>query len=48
MYRAHKRWSELEANWRRVATRYDKTAESNLGFVTLASVKLWLPSVNDA
>ena len=35
-------------NWRRVATRYDKTAESYLGFVTLASVKLWLPFVHDA
>ncbi len=30
-------------NWRRVATRYDKTTSSHLGFVTLASVKLWLP-----
>src|SRR3546814_16354549 len=27
-------------NWRRVATRYDKTKESYLGFVALASVKL--------
>lgn len=27
-------------DWRRVATRYDKTAESYLGFVTLASVKM--------
>ena len=35
-------------NWRRVATRYDKTAESYLGFVTLASIKLWLPFVHDA
>lgn len=35
-------------NWRRVATRYDKTAESYLGFVTLASVKLWLPFVHAA
>ena len=30
-------------NWRRVATRYDKTAESYIGFVSLASVLLWLP-----
>ena len=30
-------------NWRRVATRYDKTKESYLGFVALASVKLWIP-----
>lgn len=35
-------------NWRRVATRYDKTAESYLGFVALASVKLWIPFVHDA
>ncbi len=35
-------------NWRRVATRYDKTAESYLGFVALASVKLWLPFVHGA
>ena len=32
-------------NWRRVAIRYDKTAESYLGFVALASVTLWLPFV---
>ena len=35
-------------NWRRVATRYDKTAESYLGFVAIASVKLWLPFVHEA
>ena len=35
-------------NWRRVATRYDKTRESYLGFVALASVKLWLPFVHNA
>ena len=35
-------------NWRRVATRYDKTAESYLGFVALASVMLWLPFVHAA
>lgn len=34
-------------NWRRVATRYDKTRESYLGFVTLAAVKLWLPFVHE-
>jgi transposase len=34
-------------NWRRVATRYDKTASSYLGFVTLASVKLWLTFVHE-
>ena len=35
-------------NWRRVATRYDKTAESYLGFVTLASINLWIPFVHEA
>jgi transposase len=35
-------------NWRRVATRYDKTRESYLGFVTLASIKLWIPFVHEA
>jgi transposase len=35
-------------NWRRVATRYDKTAESYVGFVSLASVLLWLPFVHEA
>jgi len=35
-------------NWRRVATRYDKTKESYLGFVALASIKLWIPFVHDA
>jgi transposase len=34
-------------NWRRVATRYDKTHESYLGFVTLASIKLWIPFVHE-
>ena len=33
-------------NWRRVATRYDKTAESYIGFVSLASAWLWLPFVH--
>lgn len=27
---------------RRVATRYDKTAESFLGFIDITSVRLWL------
>lgn len=35
-------------NWRRIATRYDKTKESYLGFVALASIKLWIPFVHDA
>lgn len=28
--------------WRRIATRYDKQAESYLAFLTLASIILWL------
>ena len=35
-------------NWRRVATRYDKTRESYLGFDALASIKLWIPFVHVA
>jgi transposase len=30
--------------FRRIATRYDKTAKSFLGFLCLAAAKLWLPS----
>ncbi|MES6426782.1 IS5 family transposase, partial [Cutibacterium acnes] len=30
--------------FRRIATRYDKTAASYLGFLALASVKLWMPT----
>jgi len=33
-------------SWRRVATRYDKTKESYLGFVAIASTKLWMPFVH--
>ena len=33
-------------NWRRIATRYDKTADSYIGFVSLASALLWLPFVH--
>ena len=33
-------------NWRRIATRYDKTKQSYLGFVTLASIKIWIPFVH--
>ena len=29
-------------NWRRLATRYDKTADSYLGFVLIAAVRLWI------
>ena len=35
-------------NWRRVATRYDKTKESYLGFVAIASIKLWIPFVHES
>jgi len=35
-------------NWRRVATRYDKTADSYLSFVSLASVLLWIPFVHSS
>ena len=35
-------------NWRRVATRYDKTAQSYIGFVSVASALLWLPFVQVA
>lgn len=35
-------------NWRRIATRYDKSRESYLGFVALASIKLWIPFVHEA
>lgn len=34
-------------NWRRVATRYDKSKSSYLGFVSLASALLWLPFVHE-
>jgi len=30
--------------WRRIATRYDKRAESYLAFLTLASILVWLGS----
>lgn len=29
-------------NFRRLATRYDKTAESYLGFVLISAVRLWM------
>ncbi|PYD71535.1 IS5/IS1182 family transposase [Novacetimonas hansenii] len=34
-------------NWRRIATRYDKTKESYLGFVNLVSVLQWIPFVHE-
>lgn len=30
--------------FRRIATRYDKTAVSFLGFLALAAAKLWMPT----
>lgn len=33
-------------NARRVATRYDKTTDSFLAFVQIASIKIWLRFVN--
>lgn len=35
-------------NARRLATRYDKTAISYLGFIEIVSVRLWLRFVNSA
>lgn len=35
-------------NSRRVATRYNQTAESFLGFATLSSVRLWIRFVHAA
>jgi transposase len=35
-------------NWRRVATRYDKTASSFMAFIAIASIKQWLPFVHEA
>jgi transposase len=34
-------------NCRRVEIRYDKTKESYLGFVAIASIKLWIPFVHE-
>lgn len=34
-------------NWRRIATRYDKTKESYLGFVSLVSALQWIPFVHE-
>ena len=36
------RWFYKLKNARRVATRYDKTAESFLGFVDITSIRLWV------
>ncbi len=45
--RIERLFSKLK-NWRRIATRYDKTADSYIGFVSLASALLWLPFVHVA
>ena len=34
--------------WRRLATRYDKSAQLFLGFISVAAAKVWLPFVDDA
>ncbi|MDG6093936.1 hypothetical protein LOC54_02210, partial [Acetobacter sp. AN02] len=34
-------------NWRRIATRYDKTKESYPGFVSLVSALQWIPFVHE-
>ena len=36
-------WCRLK-DWRRIATRYDKTAISFLGFLHLAAARIWLPT----
>ncbi|MEZ5812467.1 MAG: IS5 family transposase [Rhizobiaceae bacterium] len=49
-YRAYKDRNRIERmfnrlkQFRRIATRYDKTAKSFLGFLCLAAARLWLPS----
>ncbi len=45
--RIERLFSKLK-NWRRIANRYDKTADSYIGFVSLASALLWLPFVHVA
>lgn len=49
-YRAYRDRNRIERmfnrlkQFRRIATRYDKTAKSFLGFLCLAAAKLWMPS----
>ena len=49
-YRAYKDRNRVERmfnklkQFRRIATRYDKTAVSFLGFLALAAAKLWMPT----
>nr|WP_244517804.1 transposase [Ancylobacter rudongensis] len=54
-FRAYKDRNRVERmfnklkQFRRIATRYDKTAVSLLGFLVLAAAKLWMPTfVNTA
>lgn len=50
-YRAYKDRNRVERmfnklkQFRRIATRYDKTAVSFLGFLALAAARLWMPSL---
>ena len=49
-FRAYKNRNRIERmfnrlkQFRRVATRYDKTARSFMAFLALAAVRVWLPS----
>ena len=49
-FRAYKDRNRVERmfnrlkQFRRIATRYDKTAISFLGFLALAAAKLWMPT----
>ena len=49
-FRAYKDRNRVERmfnrlkQFRRIATRYDKTAKSVLAFLNLAAAKVWLPS----
>ncbi len=49
-FRAYKDRNRVERmfnklkQFRRIATRYDKTAVSFLGFLALAAARLWMPS----
>ena len=49
-YRAYKDRNRVERmfnklkQFRRIATRYDKTAVFFLGFLALAAAKLWMPT----
>lgn len=49
-FRAYKDRNRVERmfnklkQFRRIATRYDKTALSFLGFLALAAAKLWIPT----